>query len=92
MTRRVALTLAIATSAVLLTGCSGSDRQADLEQDCIEQVAVKAGVDESEVVITERVKNPAGSLDWNGTYPGGQFGCAGAMDSDELFSVVTFAN
>ncbi|KKX99697.1 hypothetical protein [Microbacterium sp. Ag1] len=92
MIRRPALALALVLSAVLLASCAGSDPQADLEQDCVEQVAEKAGVAESDVVVTERIKNPAGSLDWRGTYPGGEFGCAGAMDADELFQVLTFDN
>lgn len=92
MRRLLALAFTLALSAVFLAGCAGNDPQPTLEQDCIEQVAGKAGVAESDVVVTERIKNPAGSLDWRGTYPGGQFGCAGAMDADELFQVLTFDN
>lgn len=93
MNRRTAASLVVVSAILVLTGCAdGASRESTLEADCIRQVAEKAGVDESSVKITERVKNPAGSLDWSGTYPGGQFGCAGAMDSDELFQVLTFDN
>jgi len=77
----------VALVTVGLSGC-GSSREAALEEECLAQVAAKAGVEVSDLIVDDRIKNPAGSLDWRGTYPGGEWACAGAMDSDELLSVV----
>jgi hypothetical protein len=88
--RRVLVVATTVAAALFLTGCSAS-HESVLEAECIKQVAVKAGVAEDALTVTERIKNPAGSLDWRGTYEGGEFGCAGAMDADELFQVVTYA-
>jgi hypothetical protein len=88
--RRARIATTTIAAALFLTGCSASHQSA-LEAECIKQAAVKAGVAEDTLTVTERIKNPAGSLDWSGTYEGGEFGCAGAMDSDELFQVITYA-
>ena len=88
--RRVRVVTAIIATGLFVTGCSAS-HDSTLEAECIMQAAVKAGVTEDALTVTERTNNPAGSLDWRGTYEGGEFGCAGAMDSDDLFQVVTYA-
>lgn len=92
---------AVAVLVLAAAGCAGQpsasqnppqqvDHRAELEKDCLEQVAAKVGIAVTDITVTDRIKNPAGSLDWRGTYPGGEWGCAGAMDAPELFSVIAY--
>lgn len=79
-------TLAIAVTALLLTGCSSNPAALD---ECIAEVANHFDVDATDVEVTETVKSPVGAYDWKGVAGDGTFACA-SPDGTKLTSALAF--